>query len=431
MIIKFLSLKRRSYIEKFIKASTPSLLIFVALGIFEILYFQIRGLGNDFTVFHKAGRAVLEGNNPWLVGGDKLYSAYLNGPIATLLVTCFGVPRYSHALLFARTVSVFLIPYIVRKFSKFFVSTSLLTKNQIYATSSILLFTFPVRSNLEYGQLFVIFLALFVTSISLLLTRENSWKSLFIAGVLLEICIEYKPQVFLFYGLVILFKFRRVIPSFFLTGLFSALISSLLTRDIPFRTWLTAIWDRSGGGVSTIDQMNIYALLSSGKIFMGLLIGAFAVFHFRQNETLKLSTEKNWKLIFTFLLLSTLLNFYLHPTDLLLPVIFLVLVQFSNPSSMRIYMAIGFAIVWSNNPLLVLISSALVFLIMDNFRNIKRSIWLLFPNIVFLLLVFVDHNLETRLRQTFNFIVVISVFQLVIFSHDCFKRQSPELNSGD
>lgn len=431
MIIKILSLKRRNYLEKLIHAFTPSSLIFIGLGIFEILYFQSRGLGNDFTVFYKAARAVLEGDNPWLVGDDKIYSAYLNGPIATLLITSFGVLKYSHALLFARALSVFLIPYIVRKISKFFSSPSVLTSNQIYAISSILLFTFPVRSNLEYGQLFVIFLALFVTSISLLLKREHSWKSLFIAGVLLEICIEYKPQVFLFYGLIILFNFRRVIPSIVLTGLFSALISSLLTHDIPFRTWLTAIWDRSGGGVSTIDQMNIYALLSSGNIFICMVVGAFAIFYSRQNETLKLSSEKNWKPIFTFFLLSTLLNFYLHPTDLLLPVILLALVQFSNPSSIRIYMAIGFAIVWSNNPLIVVLSSALVLLIMNNFRNVKKSIFLLFPNIVFLLLVFLDHNLETRLRQTFNFIVVISVFLLIVFSNVRFKRQSPELNLGD
>jgi hypothetical protein len=397
--------------------------IFVGLGIFEILYFQSRGLGNDFTVFYKAARAVLEGNNPWLVGDDKLYSAYLNGPIATLLITCFGVPKYGHALLLARSFSVFLIPYIVRKVSEFFLSTSLLTSNQIYAISSVLLFTFPVRSNLEYGQLFVIFLALFVTSISLLLKSENSWKSLIIAGVLLEICIEYKPQVFLFYGLAILFKFRRALPSLLLTGVFSALVSSLLTHDIPFRTWITAIWDRSGGGVRTIDQMNIYALLSRDNIFIGLLVGAFAIFYFRQYETFKLLSEKKWKLIFTFFLLSTLLNFYLHPTDLLLPVIFLVLVQFSNPSSVRIYVAIGFAIVWSNNPLLVLLSSALVFLIMNNFRNIKKCIWLFLPNIVFLLLVFLDHNLETRLRQTFNFIAIIAIFILIESS---FSRARPK-----
>lgn len=418
--------ENRYRFNRFTRAFPPSMLIFVCLGVIEILYFQSRGLGNDFTVFYKAAVAVLEGNNPWLVGDDKLYSAYLNGPIATLLITFFGFFKYDYALLFARTLSVFLLPYIVRELSKFFLSTSFISRKHIYSTCSILLFTFPVRANLEYGQLFIIFLALFVAAISLLLKAEHSWKSLFMSGVLLEICIEYKPQVFLFYVLGILIKSRRVVPSIVLTGVFSGIVSSLLTRDIPFRTWLTGILDRSGGGVSTIDQMNIYALLSSGFLYTCLILGAFAIFCICQRNSFELSSDKNWKLVFSVIVISSLLNFYLHPTDLLLPVMFLVVAQWSNPDSVRLNVAIGFALVWSNTPLIVFLSITLVLLLMNNSSHIKKRIWIIFPNIVFILLILLDHKLETRLRQTFNFIAVVSIFRLPGFFKLQLMGESPE-----
>lgn len=386
-----------------------SLLIFSTLGILEILYFQSRGLGNDFSVFYKAANAVLNGENPWMVGDDKLYSAYLNGPLASVLIACFGLLKFEYAIFVARLLSVFLIPYIVKETSKLFLNGLSLDKNRTYSISSILLLSFPVRANLEYGQLFIIFLALFVASVSLLSRIRSPWRSALVSGAMLEVCIEYKPQVFLFYAAAILIKNRRVALGILLTGSLSGLVSTILTRDYPFRTWLIGIKERSGGGISTSDQMNLYVLLTCGFLFIFLLVLGSYFFYSRKSGALRISSVVGWNLFLNFVLLSTFLNFYLHPTDIFFVLVLLGIAHSTNPRSVPASLAMGLALVWSNNPLVVLISILIVFLLVGNFKYLNILIWLILPNALFIVIKHIDGNLETRLRQTLNFIVVIAV----------------------
>ena len=323
--------------------------VFVLFGIAELIYFTANGKGNDFPIFHEASKLTLDLNSPWNSVLDPVYSAYLNGPMTALLISPLGLINQDLALGLVRFLSIAVVPYLVFQTSKlFFPNLNLnLSNRKFWLISTFVLLSFPIRANLEYGQLFLLFAALAASSLRL--AMSNSHVQLFLSGLLIGICCDYKPQCFLVFSLLICFSKLFILIGGVTSILLGGLVSFALTSNFPYVTWVEVLQKRAGGGARTGDQMHLYSLSSNA-----FLTTVIVVFLFITTVALTVSKWRMYGLerpqIFPLMIFAvTFFAPWMHSTDLVFFSLYAMILFFTRPLNWLNSLSIGILLVWSNN----------------------------------------------------------------------------------
>ena len=391
-----------------------SRLIFILFSSMVCAYFQVKGLGNDYRTFYSVGNSVRELENPWDVNKGNEFSAYLNGPISALILSVLSLFPYEISLFIVRVSTLALLPYTIKRlFSLFRISCS---SGLRYYLSTLLVFSFPVRACLEYGQLSSIYLSCFVIFIAAIKSKEKGFH-LFAFGLVSYIVLDYKPQIFL--PILFFLPYRKIqFLLGFMTGVTSAwLLNFFLTGDLFFNTWIDAILKRSQTVSNRGDQMSLYSLLdlnqTETKLLLFVLISATSVSVIRSGESKNFN--RGQRILLSLLLWSALTPFS-HPTDMLISQLFIfaLAVRLSgNVNANLVLLALGCGAVWSNS----LIPSSIVFLsLILIYRNsiLAKSrfsffaqVLLLTPPIIFSLLSVRFPNLEGDARQLLNYVSIL------------------------
>jgi hypothetical protein len=412
---------RKAFSLKFHSILRPywAITLFCIIGAVEFSYFTLRGLGNDFPVFYDAGQLFLNFQSPWGAVIDPIHSAYLNGPLTALVISPLAIVPQDIALGVTRAISIILIPFITFQVSKYFSPLQELSflNKRIWLASSFILFAFPIRANLEYGQFFVVFLALAVSALRLSICESNGLR--LCSGFLIGVCCDYKPQSFLIFALLICFRNRYIFLGGILAFISSTTLSTFLTDKPPYLVWGKALLTRFEGGV-TGDQMHIYALFPGfWSVFLSSVIATFALIHWVLNRTRFSVPQKTTFIIFITVLLSP----WLHPTDLVLFGVFAVgIATWNNGLTILTSLALGTLLVWSNN-LLINVSLALIsafilyFYLGQNLENtIMKKLLIALPPVLFALLAYTTPDLESTLRRYLGLVSIVSITALVTVS---------------
>ena len=388
-------------ISPFLSKGCVAYLLFSSATVF---YYTLFGQGNDFPIFHRAGSAMQSLEDPWLTSSDPTYSIYLNGPNTSLFFMLSSLLPLDQGLLLVRVLTVGSIPILARIVLKQFGFEAF-----VWSASLLLLCSFPVRSNLEYGSLYVIYLFLAIFTITF--AKLNQTLSAHVSiGVFTGLCLDYKPQSFLFLLLILGNRFR--VFGFLATLISGSTISVIFTGMFPYQRWLETILVRSESTFKSPDQMSILGI--SWELGIPLWIPGFIVLFFLANVAFWISTFwSHGNRIFLscagFIALAWL-NFFLHPTDLMIVPILLILSVVISTGGDQVkvqYFALGACLVWSNNFWVQLCILLAVLIGIHKFPRFKEgALWLLIPSCVFAISLQLFPDEQNVIRHLFNYIPV-------------------------
>jgi hypothetical protein len=414
---------KERFVDKLRQASTQMQIAYWTFATLTVVKFSLSGLGNDFEPFYFAGLKARHLTDPWIGGADYVYSAYINGPLTLLLIIPFSFFGNAASLLILRVSTVVCLPILTRLILNVFRGQVSLSKTDIYSSSLLLLFTFPVRSNLEYGQFFIIVITLMLAALSRLLESNTKYADL-ILGFTICFILDFKPQVFIPVAFYVLARRHRALFGV-LVGILAQLIISLaVSRNFPFKSWLEALRAKREGGFTTIDQMNLYAI--SKSVIVSILIAStvlFLIVYYIKAFSVKLRINSE-SLIFIWLLWFLFVP-YLHPTDLVVPVGMICVAVFSKGSNL-LFLALGSALVWSNSTVLMFITLIIITFALKIY-NKKSALFLWIPNIVFILSIKLFPYIEMSLRQVLNYSALIFYFFVIVQNY----KDSKSLSNSD
>jgi hypothetical protein len=409
---------RDAYFPKFFNKLIPywAPMVFCTIGLAELIYFSLRGKGYDFPVFYDAGRLFLNFQSPWDAVIDPIYSAYLNGPLTALIISPLALVPQDIALGITRVLSIVLIPFLTLQISKYFFPFQELSylNKKIWLASSFILFTFPVRANLEYGQFFIVFLAFAISALRF--SRYESIKFLLLAGFLIGLCCDYKPQCFIIFALLICFKNRYIFLGGILSVISGALLSAILTHKPPYLVWGEVIFKRFKGGV-TGDQMHIYTVFPGfwSRLILTVICAIALLYFFLHRHNLN-NPYINVLTIF----LTVFLSPWMHPTDLVLFSLFAVGIALQgNGLTFISSLALGSLLVWSNNLvisiLIAILSVSTLFLYLgrNHKKYMMKVLFIVSPPIIFAFVSNKDPDVEGLLRKIFGLVSLLCITALV------------------
>jgi hypothetical protein len=404
------SIRKREFSEL-----TP-LIVYILFSSLLVLFFQRKGLGNDFPTFYEAGKSIHSLSSPWAVNAENEYTAYLNGPATSLVFGLFAFFPYQIALLLVRVLSLSLIPLAFKSICRMFGLE--VSSKRIYLVSSITLFTFPVRANLEYGQFAIIFSSVFI--IALNSARVHSkLPNQFLLGLISATVLDYKPQLFLPVILIFCLGYLNVIYGFIVGCTFSIVTSWVLSGNL-MSSWSNAVLGRSQQSANGGDQMSPYALLNLSRTAI-YEIAVILTIVFLANHILGIRKYDQSKR-FAFVLISftvwSAITPFSHPTDMYISILvgFSILFTSSNPKTSLVFLILlSFTLTWSNNLLITALSTLVIFILIMNThsdKNLMRPfniiVFLMALNLLPLISRFVP-SWEGHTRQIMNLASVISV----------------------
>lgn len=325
------------------ETNRPALFAYLALSAIYFAYFKRNGLGNDFEVFFQAGSLVSNGLNPYGWSSDPTSNSFLYGPINALFAALVSQLNYSVALSLLYISFFILIPISVFLIHSFFFPQD--RRNQhLWLLSCLILLTFPTRAAFLYGQLVPVYFTIFVIA-AWLLRKSNSFAYL-CGGLLVGLCVDFKPHVFAIMSLIF---WQKGIRFYFGVGiiLFCPFLAFGNSAHI-YLQWLEAIKLRGGAGLGGPDLTGVYSffLQSQLPIHLFFLIAALAIILiFAIFSTRSLSfCDKSLFLIFILLVF----NPFTHVQDLL-PFIFILLFHTGISSGFIKSFIMGLCFVWSPN----------------------------------------------------------------------------------
>lgn len=394
-------------------------LLFVLFGVAELVYFTINGKGNDFPIFYEASRLTLALKSPWDSVSDPVYSAYLNGPITSVLISPLGLVDQDLALGFVRFLSIGVVPYLAFQTSKLLFPNLELNPldRKFWLISTFVLLSFPIRANLEYGQMFLLFAALAVSSLRL--AQSNSPVHLFLSGLLIGICCDYKPQSFLIFSLLICFSKLLIFIGGAASVLVGGLTSSALTSDFPYATWAEVLQKRMGGGSRTGDQMHLYSLTSNAfytTVLVVLLASAVVALLISTRGLRNLERPQIFSLvIFT----VTFFAPWMHSTDLVFFSLYAVILYFTHPLSWTSSLTLGAFLVWSNNLVVSMFVVSVSLILVLTYKRITPILkscsygFVAIPAVIFPLTVLFFPSLEESHRKWWG---LLGIYLVTLFS---------------
>ncbi|ASY25867.1 glycosyltransferase 87 family protein [Candidatus Planktophila versatilis] len=390
-------------------------LVFVLFGIAELIYFTANGKGNDFPIFYEASQLTLDLKSPWDSVSDPVYSAYLNGPMTALLISPLGLIDQDLALGLVRFSSIAVVPYLVFQTSKLFfpnLNLSLLDR-KLWLISTLVLLSFPIRANLEYGQLFLLFAALAATSLRL--ANSNSHIQLFTSGLIIGICCDYKPQCFLVFSLLICFSKLFILIGGVTSILLGGLISSILTSTFPYTTWVEVLQKRAGGGARTGDQMHLYSLTSNTFLTVVIVISLFLAAAFLTMSNWRMNNLEKQQIFLLIIFTVTFFAPWMHSTDLVFFSVCAIILYFVRPLNWLSSLSMGAFLVWSNNVVVSAFVVSIAFLLVLNSQRIttilksRSNFFVAIPAMVFPLTVLFFPSFEESHRKWWGLLGVYLV----------------------
>ncbi len=401
----------RSYFAYLKQTSNQMQIAYWLLALLVVAKFTISGLGNDFEPFYKAGVEALHFADPWVGGADFVYSAYINGPLTLMAIVPFSIFGKELSLLLLRASTVACLPLLIHFLSKILKKQSTLGKTEIYSASCLLLFTFPVRSNLEYGQFFIIISTFVLGSLSYFLESKVKYSDLLV-GMTLCLSLDFKPQVFIPLALFVFVRKPRTMLGLLPGFLLQIVISLVISPQFPFESWFDALRVKKEGGFMTIDQMNVYAI-SHSIIVAIFIVSTILLFFLIYMHKFSIKPLMDFEALNLMWLGWFLFIPYLHPTDLIIPIGVLSLMIFQGKTRLSL-IALGAALVWSNSVSLTLVTLIIISLMLRIYRN-PSSLFLWIPSTVFICCITAYPQSEIILRQAINYSsLVFTLFVLLL-----------------
>jgi hypothetical protein len=390
--------------------------IYLIASISLVGYFQIKGLGNDFPTFFKAGEAVRTFSDPWQVNEGSQFNAYLNGPLTGLLLGLLSFLPYSFAMLSVRILTLAVIPYAVESIAK--LSKTNISVRDKYFLSSLLLFTFPVRANLEYGQLAIIFSAVGVAALRLIGNNKSS-KSLFWLGFISIFLVDYKPQVFIPILFIVLLLRKSLFAGIFFGIVLMVVTSWLLSRTL-LTSWTNAMFTRSGQISSGDDQMSLYSFFSMSKELSYLVAATLSILLCLRVYRIYVRSKSENQLNFILVGIGiwSAISPFSHPTDMFFSILIgsMYLYKIKTTAlNLKSTVLFSAAMVWSNNLFICIAIGLVVSILSLSLKDISGTKLVLFggiatgTNLILPIVVQFNSTLETNVRQAFNYLCVAVV----------------------
>lgn len=394
-------------------------ILFFTIGIALLAYYQFKGLGNDFGTFYSAGKKVQALENPWDVNKGNQYSAFLNGPLtATILGLASYIPM-DPLLLITRLLTIGIVPSLIQSLGK--ILGIKIKKREIYVIAIFVVFTFPVRACLEYGQLSVIFSGVVVWAMS----RINDSKGCIILGMVSYLALDFKPQVFLPLIFVVFINRIFAIIGFLIAFITASILNYVYTKEFYFRVWIDSISERTGPGVSSDDQMSLYSffpmdgfirIISMGMVSLFIICAAMLL----RRDLIRFSVTARQLILL--LCAWGVITPFSHPTDFIIQIACLLMLLNLGEKKRVIYSLIiflaGLSLVWSNNP----VSSGAICVLLFQLLLLKNPFKIEIKNFLFLLpsatlsfLMELNPSRETNYRQLANFIAVATASLTIHF----------------
>ena len=406
-----LTLVFMSRINPFFARFYPAV-IFLFVSASLLVNSTIRGLGNDFPVFYRAGIAARHLQDPWATSIDETYAAYLNGPISSVLLGVISILEYDLALLLVRIATIALVPTLL-----FFLNRRLeiFPNSQFWQISTMCILSYPVRANLEYGQLFIIFFTIAVVPI--LYSKTRTTKLDIFSGAAIAIAVDYKPHVFLLLLLLVLIN-REILLGFLGASFVGAVISTVITNQFPFTVWASQILKRAQSTGESSDQMGLNGIFHHLGFSWGVTVIVTAVLlSFLILRVRDLSSVMSFEQKSLYLGICVLpFSLFVHPTDLFMYSIILSLSLVQQFKSKQIvFLFIGSSFVWSNNLYIALALGALTLFILNpkNLRDLVSVLLLSIQPLIFTVVTRQSPNWEMSIRHILNFqAVIVSCFLL-------------------
>lgn len=421
-----------------VRSSRNKLILENTIGLGAIAFFLLKfsNQDNDFRVFYHAGQLIRHGLTPWNPN-DNPQQMFLYGPLTALALTLFTFLKYKYAILLLRLLTLIVA---------FFGAQYLLRKQKIemrLSFSLLFLFLFPIKANLEYGGLGIIFAAL-VGYAFLVLAKSNKIFLEIVAGTLISLAIDFKPQIYL-PCLILLSLARRMwaVMAVLVPITIGWIILEIINPN-SISQYIHSLQNRSKLLSSSIEQMDLRAIFVqfnfSPRLSDCLVISLFVIF-----ALLAYLFRKNIPSLFVFASLAFMLLPFFHSTDLVLIYVLvlsnIILTENTQPLSLlMILLSLSMASVWSNSisgAFLATISLSFVVFLLKQNQNIKifgygiSTIPVLFP-------LFVRHfpNSENLARHIFNYTAcLVAIFAIskspslpkVLFSFNKrLQQQSPQ-----
>jgi hypothetical protein len=353
--------------------SSRSILILentIGLGVIAFFLFKFSNQDNDFRVFYHAGQLTRHGLAPWNPN-DNPQQMFLYGPLTALALTLFTFLKYKYAILLLRVLTLMVA---------FFGAQYLLRKQRIemrLSFSLLFLFLFPIKANLEYGGLGIIFAAL-VWYAFLVLAKSNKIFLEMVAGILISLAIDFKPQIYL-PCLILLSLARRVwaVMAILVSMTIGWVILEIINPS-SISLYMRSLQNRSKLLSSSIEQMDLRAIFVQinflSRLSDFLVFSLFVIF-----ALLAYQLRKNIPGLFLFVSLAFMLLPFFHSTDLVLIFALILSTIILNEKTqplilLMILLSLSMASVWSNSisgALLATISVAFVVILLKQNQNIK------------------------------------------------------------
>lgn len=329
-------------------------------------------------VYQESGCRIIDKESPWGSYPDEVYAGFFSGPYTAITNTFFCKLGFNSSVLLLRSLTLLAIPL------SFYLVQKILYGNQITPSTlliyPLILFSFPVRAALEYGQPTVIYLLFLVLGIYRL-RFEQSLKSNWLYLFLICLAIDYKPHVFgvIFILLNSIRIIKRFAPLIASLNLFGYLLIFSLTGATPLQHFKSIVY-RGRNMANVGDQMSIHALSNSfGKwlILITLSFILWTLFISRTSQILlNACIHRN---VFVYLLIQVISPF-LHPQDLIFFALYFFSLLLHSPliHFQKVFVfLLPLVLTWSNNPLISL-TVAIISLFIGWLLNLRLNAGYLF-----------------------------------------------------
>jgi len=323
----------------------------------------------DSNVFFNAGLDVRNGINPWLESEDSINFQFLNGPFFSILCSILTFLGTQGMYVFTCLATVALVPWSALLAGRLFGIT--LEGKYLAGVSSLLMLTFPIRANLQYGQFVIPYVFLLLLILYFHCSQKTSAFSDFAIGVGFIALLDFKPHLFLIWIFIFFGLQRKFLNVGLLVGgLAELVILKLITGAFLPHEWFSRLFNRGKGSDGLAGFYNLHTLTVQTKLPSGwdffLSVGLvlfLSILIFRYTSS-KAST---------FVLLYVALLPVMHPQDLFLLFLFAILLITDKQWSKLDFFFVGLGLVWSSNLLALAINSIAIFGIYFTFTNIQRS----------------------------------------------------------
>jgi len=338
----------------------------------------------DLQVFYNTGVAVRNGINPWLPSVDTINFQFLNGPIFAFFCSILSNFGSRDMYLITCFADIVLAPCIINLSGRLF-ERKLSSKNNPFL-STFLIFTFPFRANVQYGQFVVVYVFLLLVVCTWLYSGKPSVLKDVGSGFCIIVLMDFKPHIFLIW-LLILFRPRK----YLVFGLSLGLMTEFLLLWIMTGTFLPTEWalrltnrgTRSGGLSGFYNLKTLLSVLEIGTpwnwILIFLTVATLFGLSFRN-----LGSQK-W----AFVIFYSALFPASHPQDFIPFFVVALTFLYSNRISPIGYVAFGLSIVWSSNLLALLLEILIlgILFLMScekriGFQEFNNFMLIAIPNIV-------------------------------------------------